>query len=473
MKYFGTDGIRDKAERLIKDDLPLLLGRALACAKNGAENDCAVRVCVAKDVRLSSDEIEERFLKGLLEHGAEVFLCGVMTTPALVAVANTLNVDYSVMITASHNPPQYNGLKVFEGNGGKLPPDDEEALDAALDFAPEGKKAGKVHVVENAEQIYVKFLTDCVGERLDGFKVRLDCGNGCTAEIAKKVFSALGAEVEADNDVRDGSVVNVGTGATNVGFLLSRLRPDEIGFSFDGDGDRVIGAAYQAEDARTSRASEDGSFGVIGATYQIENDKNNTYSGDALNGKAIVLDGDYFLLSLAELFRKDGLLANGAVVATILSNSKLDVEMQRRGIALTRAKVGDKFVLDAMKETGAALGGEQSGHIITLPYLNTGDGILSALLLLKARKRGIAPDYRPLPQYSFNFRNNGKQSLLFDKQFTEEIENIRQLIGNEGRILVRESGTEPVIRVMCETDKKFAVEKLTYLENIFNSKDGF
>lgn len=478
MRFFGTDGIRGEADWLQKNDIPRMLGRAVAALgktpvpphlREGVATNESVdtptasqieiktlenakkrplKVAVARDVRLSSPEIERQLLHGLLEHDAEVYCLGVLPTPALVCVSQKLNVDYSIMVTASHNPPSNNGLKVFEAKGEKLSPEDEEVLDSQITYAPTGNASGKIHTVTDAEKIYIEHIVKVIDTDFSGVVVRLDCANGCTAELAAKIFTRLGATVIADNDVRNGAIVNVGTGSTNMDFICSHLHEGEIGFAFDGDGDRVQGAAFGCDSSKCS---------------------NKTTCTKNLDKKVAVLDGDYFLLSIAMLLQKENLLGVPSVVATELSNGQLSHELMARGINLERTDVGDKFVLDRMNQKNIALGGERSGHIIAKCYSQTGDGIMSALLLLKARKEGICPVFVPVPQYELNVKVKNRDNALLNPKFVRALENAKLELGNSGRILVRKSGTEPLIRLMCESNFEGANHILTNIGNILQN----
>jgi phosphoglucosamine mutase len=457
MRFFGTDGIRGEADWLLSNNIPKMLGRAIAslCYPRAHCEGRSIRVAVARDVRLSSPKIERELLHGLLEHDAEVYCLGVLPTPALVAVAQTLNVDFSVMVTASHNPPSNNGLKVFDCNGEKLTPEEEENLDNQILNAPPGNAKGNVCVVLGAEETYIEHIVKTAAVDLSGVIVRLDCANGCTAELAPKIFSRLNATVIADNNVRDGSIVNVGTGSTNMNFLCSRLREGEIGFAFDGDGDRVLGAVLcDAEDA---------------AALEKSAARDCVCSGNIEKNCVKILDGDYFLLSISMLLQKEKLLKTPVVVATELSNGRLDADLATLGIRLERVPVGDKYVLERMKQKGLILGAERSGHVISTAHSKTGDGILSALLLLKARKSGICPVYKPFCQHELNVKTADRDKALSNPMFLKELERIKKLLGKEGRIIVRKSGTEPLIRLMCESNNSNASQFLTNLGKILQN----
>lgn len=338
MQYFGTDGIRQKADYLLDKQIPYLLGKVLS--QTGA------KVIVARDVRTHSKEIEKQLCKGLLEGSAQIWLAGVLPTPALAYTAQTQKADYAVMITASHNAPEFNGLKVFGKHGKKLSKEEEIALDDKLvelknnptppvslvdvcaDALTEDEKLSelkitvsaqnhRIRIVDGAEFLYAKHIKSMF-PRFDGVKVRLDCAYGCFATLAPAIFLSLGAIVCAEHNVRDGEKVNVNCGSTHIESFAKRVSPDEFGFAFDGDGDRVIAV---------------------------------------VNGK--IYDGDAMLLALSTLYRLQGKLKKRFIVGTVLSNTKLQRELAYQNVALVRADVGDKNVLDALLAHGCMLGGEK------------------------------------------------------------------------------------------------------------------
>lgn len=419
--------------------VPFCLGSALA--KRGG------KIVVARDVRLHSPDIERQLCKGLTSANCSVWLTGVLPTPALAYIASCERADYAVMITASHNPPNFNGLKVFGKSGGKLSPADEEALDgevAALvdeygvdlsKYADEsricanseycaasalseeearsalGLKAvnHRIRIAKNAEELYVGHIL-LSAPRLEGIKVRLDCASGCFAQLAAGVFEKLGASVRAENDVRDGACVNVGSGSTNIERFAPLVGEDEVGFAFDGDGDRVLAVA---------------------------------------DGK--VYDGDAILLALSALYRIQGKLRKKFVVGTLMSNSRLEHELASSGIALLRTDVGDKNVLAALQKEGCPLGGEKSGHILMTDRGTTGDGLATALALMEVKKTfGKLPSYTPYPTEEFNICCADPRAEFDSPQFQAKLQAAHRAVAGKGRLVVRPSGTEPYIRVYTE-----------------------
>lgn len=433
MHYFGTDGIRNKADILLGADIPYFLGKAIS-QKGG-------KVIVARDVRTSSQEIEKQLCKGLLEGSAQIWLAGILPTPALAYTALSQKADYAIMITASHNPPEFNGLKVFGKGGRKLSSEEESALDEKIfslatnpgdesvaflyedlcsDTLTEDEVLSDLHVtpslsnhririVDGAEFLYAKHVKEMF-PRFDGYKIRLDCAYGCFATLAPAIFMSLGAVVCAEHNIRDGEKVNVGCGSTHIEEFARRVKKDEIGFAFDGDGDRVLAV---------------------------------------VDGK--VYDGDGMLLALSTLYRLQGKLKKRFVVGTILTGTKLQRELAYHNTALIRTDVGDKHILDALNAQGCLLGGEKSGHILMLDRANTGDGLITALSLLEVKRTlGSLPGYTPYPVLEFNIKADDPATTVMSDDFQAKITNVNNLYSPSGRLIVRPSGTEPYIRIFYE-----------------------
>ena len=433
MHYFGTDGIRNKADALLGADIPYFLGKAIS--QNGG------KVIVARDVRTSSQEIEKQLCKGLLEGSAQIWLAGILPTPALAYTALSQKADYAIMITASHNPPEFNGLKVFGKGGRKLSSEEESALDEKIfslatnpgdesvaflyedlcsDTLTEDEVLSDLHVtpslsnhririVDGAEFLYAKHVKEMF-PRFDGYKIRLDCAYGCFATLAPAIFMSLGAVVCAEHNIRDGEKVNVGCGSTHIQEFARRVKKDEIGFAFDGDGDRVLAV---------------------------------------VDGK--VYDGDGMLLALSTLYRLQGKLKKRFVVGTILTGTKLQRELAYHNTALIRTDVGDKHILDALNAQGCLLGGEKSGHILMLDRANTGDGLITALSLLEVKRTlGSLPGYVPYPVLEFNIRADDPAETVMSDDFQAKITKVNNLYSPSGRLIVRPSGTEPYIRIFYE-----------------------
>ena len=433
MHYFGTDGIRNKADALLDADIPYFLGKAIS-QKGG-------KVIVAHDVRTSSQEIEKQLCKGLLEGSAQIWLAGILPTPALAYTALSQKADYAIMITASHNPPEFNGLKVFGKGGRKLSGEEESALDEKIfslatnpneesvaflyedlcaDTLTEDEVLSDLHVtpslsnhririVDGAEFLYAKHVKEMF-PRFDGYKIRLDCAYGCYATLAPAIFMSLGAVVCAEHNIRDGEKVNVGCGSTHIEEFARRVKKDEIGFAFDGDGDRVLAV-------------------VDGKLY----------------------DGDGMLLALSTLYRLQGKLKKRFVVGTILTGTKLQRELAYHNTALIRTDVGDKHILDALNAQGCLLGGEKSGHILMLDRANTGDGLITALSLLEVKRTlGSLPGYVPYPVLEFNIKADDPATTVMSDDFQAKITKVNNLYSPSGRLIVRPSGTEPYIRIFYE-----------------------
>ncbi len=439
MRYFGTDGIRDRADALVSNNIPYLLGKALGvtCGK----------VIVARDVRASSPTVERGLVAGLLDGDAEIYLAGVLPTPALAYIAGAYDARFAVMITASHNPPEFNGLKVFSRRGGKLSLREEEALDCALaalaknmpirEDALEALAADvcenlkplpphRVRILHNAEEEYLAHVT-AMFPRFDGENVTLDPAYGCMSGIARRAFEALGAKVSTINDERDGAKVNVGCGSTHIGALLSATPDGSIGFAFDGDGDRVIAA-------------------VEGREY----------------------DGDAILLALSTLYRIKGKLRKKIVVGTELTNSRLQRELSSQNIALMRTPVGDKYVRDALLENDCPLGGEKSGHILMLDRATTGDGLVTALSLLETKRTlGALPAFFPYPMLQFDLPSERPAEELKSDAMQKKLALAKALYGEKGRFILRASGTEPKLRVAYECFSPDYQIIFKEIENIF------
>lgn len=463
MYYFGTDGIRNKADKLLGERIPFMLGKALS--KN------AYKILVARDVRESSLDIEKQLCLGLLEGDAKIYLAGVLPTPALAYIAQVENADFAVMITASHNPPEYNGLKVFGKCGKKLPLDAEQKLDSTLKeiadaFAEQTEvgvlqvsgrgfddvsadvlsdeetasalkilptKEHRIRIVEGAEFLYATHVKKMF-PRFDGTKVHLDCAHGCFAELAPRIFESLGAIVKAEHDTRDGTRVNVECGSTHIDKFAEKVSKDEIGFAFDGDGDRVLAV---------------------------------------VNGK--VYDGDAILLAIATLYRIQGKLKKKIVVGTELTNSRLQRELAYGNTALLRTQVGDKYILDTLTSENCTLGGEKSGHIIMLDKGGTGDGIVTALTLLEVKKTiGSLPSFTPYPMLNLNLPADNPKEYMESDAFKTKMSAATTLFAKYGRFVIRPSGTEPLLRITFECfsfDEAPIFAKLKRLFAIENKSD--
>ena len=413
MKHFGTDGIRGKWQEIKSQAYPL--GVVLA--------ERYRKIAVARDTRTSSFDIEKELVRGLLSGGADVLLAGVMPTPTLAHIAREHMADCAVMITASHNPPEYNGLKVM-GAGGKLSEDDEQALDIALDLWQRCKvqAGGHAEILGGAVREYKRHIQG-VFSHLDLTEldrpVYIDTAHGCFSYIAKDVLETLGADVVALNNDYDGERVNVCCGATAIENLLSQMPDRAVGFGFDGDGDRVIAI---------------------------------------LDGK--VFDGDQILYNLATYYKGKSRGISG-VVGTIMTGGGVEKALARQKIKLFRADVGDKHVAEMMREKGAILGGERSGHIIVGDKTATGDGLVTALAFLECYMAGNVKKVREYRTVNCGIDVENPKETFASPAFQEKISKFVSKIGSRGRVIVRPSGTEKVIRITIEAyDSRLDCEKL-------------
>jgi len=393
-RYFGTDGVRGVVGEVLTAELVERLGRAAAVWSGGG------RIFVGRDTRASGVEIEEAFARGVASGGGSAVLGGVLPTPAVALLA----LDLGTVITASHNPPEYNGVKFFDRGGQKLPDEAEEEIEALLD-APAAAERGTVDRVAVATDSYLDHVLERFGSDLSGLRIAVDCANGAYAGIAPRAFERLGAEVTAIGDDPDGTNINVGCGATDLGLLQETVRSGgfDLGVAFDGDGDRMLAVDE---------------------------------TGEALDGDQIVA-----LLALH--------LGVDLVAVTTMTNLGFHRLMAEHGIRVVTTDVGDRYVLEALRREGGVLGGEQSGHVICLDGHVTGDGLAAALLLCRAldgRRASEAGAVMPrFPQVKENVP-------VRTKEIPPELRRrIDELGGGDGRrVLVRPSGTEPLVRVLAE-----------------------
>ncbi len=420
-RLFGTDGVRGVANKELTPELAFRLGRVGAYVLT--KDHAGSRIAIGKDTRISSDMLEAALISGVLSMGVDVLRLGVISTPGVAYLTKHLHADAGVMISASHNPVEDNGIKFFGGDGFKLLDDVEEEMEKILldsqDTLPRpiGAAVGRVHE-EPAVGTYIKFLMGTVNHRFDGLHIVLDCANGAASAIAPQVFERLGAKVTVLNAQPDGVNINVGCGSTHPHVVQGAVLKHEadLGLAFDGDADRLI----------------------------------------AVDATGHVVDGDFVMAICANALHQKGLLANDTVVATVMSNLGFIKAMEERGIRVETTAVGDRYVMEAMRKGGHVLGGEQSGHIIFLNHTTTGDGILTALQLvdiLVESKKSLA-ELRTVmtrfPQILENVRVRDKHAWRENERIQSALREGEALLGGRGRVLVRESGTEPIIRVMVE-----------------------
>ncbi|MCL2356733.1 MAG: phosphoglucosamine mutase [Defluviitaleaceae bacterium] len=437
-KFFGTDGVRGVANRELTPELAFALGRAGAYVL--ARKIVAPKILVAKDSRLSGDMLEAALTAGLCSVGAQVYHAGVIPTPAVAYLVNKGNFAAGVMISASHNPMIDNGIKFFESRGFKLPDALEDEIEAIMEKNPPtndklprpvGADVGAVHNAPGVESDYIKFLLSTVpGLDLRGMKIVIDCANGATSFVAPIVLENLGAEIITLHNTPNGQNINENCGSTHpesLAMLVKELSAD-AGIAFDGDGDRML----------------------------------------AVCEKGDLIDGDSILAICGLDMHERGVLKNDAIVATVMSNQGFEVFCRENGIVLHRTDVGDRYVLEKMLADNYNLGGEQSGHVIFLDHNTTGDGILTALQLLAvmSRKKNslseLASVAEAFPQVLVNAKvsNSRKPEFETHPEIKKAQEAIEAELAGEGRILVRPSGTEPLIRVMIEGRDKAKIEAL-------------
>ncbi|MGN0473924.1 MAG: phosphoglucosamine mutase [Acutalibacteraceae bacterium] len=429
-RLFGTDGARGVANTELTCELAMQIGRAAALVLADGNNGRRPVVMIGKDTRASGDMLEGALTAGLCSVGADVVLLGVVPTPAVAYLVTKYGVDAGIMISASHNPCEYNGIKIFSGTGYKLPDDVENEIEAiVLDNAreipaPTGGSVGMVTRNTAAVDEYIEHVASTIDVRLDGLRIALDCANGSSSATAAKLFTALGANFEIFNSTPDGVNINEKCGSTHIEGLQQIVREQgfDAGFAFDGDADRCLA---------------------------VDN-----------NGKLV--DGDYIMALLAEDMTARGVLSGNAIVGTILTNMGFHKFCAERGMKFVAAKVGDRYVLEEMRKNGYNLGGEQSGHIIFLDYCTTGDGQLTAVqicgLLARSGKKfsEFTSLITPYPQTMVNVRvtPEGKAKLSTCEAVNSAVSAAENELGDSGRIIVRMSGTEPLIRVMTEGENE-------------------
>lgn len=421
-KYFGTDGFRGEANVDLTADHAYQIGRFLGWYFSGKNPDGA-KIVIGKDTRRSSYMLEYALSAGITASGADAYLLHVTTTPSVSFVTRTDGFDCGVMISASHNPFYDNGIKLLNGSGEKMEQEVLDSIEEYLDsdrmlpFA-KGEKLGRTVDYVAGRNRYVGYLISLGRFSFKGLRIGLDCANGAAWNMARTIFEALGAKTYLIGAEPDGVNINAGVGSTHIEKLQSLVKEKglDAGFAYDGDADRCL----------------------------------------CVDEKGNVISGDHILYILGQYMRDRGHLDNNTVVTTVMSNFGLYKAFDKIGIDYAKTQVGDKYVYEYMAQNGCRLGGEQSGHIIISKYANTGDGILTSLKMMEvmlAKKQTLSELCRGLtiyPQKLQNVRVQDKATAQKDPAVQAAVEQVAQALGNTGRILVRESGTEPVIRVMVE-----------------------
>ncbi len=413
-KLFGTDGVRGVAGEFLSAELALALARA-ATRLADAERP---QVLIVRDTRESGEMLEAAVAAGVASAGGDALLGGVLPTPAAPLLLLRYGFDLAVVLSASHNPYADNGVKFFAADGYKLSDESEREIEAALEREPagEGTAIGGVRALRGASEDYLRELHTRFAELdLSGADVLLDCANGATFEVAPEIFRRLGASVTVIADAPDGRNINDGVGSTHVDALAERVRGGghDVGFAFDGDGDRVL----------------------------------------AVDRRGEVVDGDELLALAALHLREQGRLHGDGVTVTVMTNYGFHSAMERAGVAVSTTNVGDRYVLEELRARGWTLGGEQSGHIIEMGFNRTGDGIASALLTMEALAGGDLAERHAmakLPQRLVNVRVRDRDALAGAEALAEAVRGAEGELSGRGRVLVRPSGTEPLVRVMVE-----------------------
>lgn len=421
MKYFGTDGFRGEANVDLNVVHAYKVGRFLGWYY-GQEHKA--RIVIGKDTRRSSYMFEDALASGLTASGADVYLLHVTPTPSVSYVVRTEQFDCGIMISASHNPYYDNGLKVINGGGHKLEAEIEEKIEAYIDsekdtipFATR-EKIGRTVDYAIGRHRYIGYLMSLATRSFKNINVGLDCANGSSYSVAKGVFDALGAKTYAIGMEPDGTNINDGCGSTHIENLQAYVKENhlDVGFAYDGDADRCI----------------------------------------AVDDKGEIIDGDAIMYLCGCYLKEKGELNNNTIVTTVMSNLGLYKALDQKGIAYEKTAVGDKYVNANMMENGHSLGGEQSGHIIFSKYAVTGDGVLTSLMLMevmlekKAKLSELRKELKIYPQLLKNVRVADKAAARMDSEVAAAAKRVEEALGDEGRILLRESGTEPLIRVMVE-----------------------
>ncbi|GGJ00744.1 phosphoglucosamine mutase [Alicyclobacillus cellulosilyticus] len=443
-RLFGTDGVRGVANRDLTPELAFRLGRAGAYVLS--QRGSGARFVVGRDTRISGDMLECALISGVLSMGVDVLRLGVISTPGVAYLTRHLHADAGVMISASHNPVEDNGIKFFGGDGFKLLDDVEDEIERVLRDTedrlprPVGPAVGRLYE-EPAVVAYERFLLGSVRHRFDGLHIVLDCANGSASHIAPELFRKLGARVTVLNNQPDGVNINVGCGSTHPHVVQRAVLAEgaDLGLAFDGDADRVI---------------------AVDATGQV-------------------VDGDFIMAICGRALYERGELANNTIVATVMSNLGFIKAMEDLGIRVERTAVGDRYVMEAMRKGNHVLGGEQSGHIIFLRHTTTGDGMLTALQLVDtvvesgkplAELRTVMTRY---PQILENVRVTDKGAWKTNPRIQEALRRAEARLDGWGRVFVRESGTEPLVRVMVEgPDERELQETVTELVKVIREELG-
>lgn len=432
-KLFGTDGIRGVANKDLTPELAFKVGRAGAYVLSKGRKG---QIVVGKDTRKSGDMLEAALTAGICSIGIDVISLGVVPTPGVAYLTRKYNGLAGVVISASHNPVEYNGIKFFNEKGYKLNDDIEEEIeriilgDEDIPIRPIKENIGEIKFEHDGYKHYTEHLKTTIDGDLKGIKIAVDCGNGALYKIAPQLLREMGGEIVVINDKPNGGNINVNCGSTNPSMIQALVKESgaHVGFSFDGDGDRLI----------------------------------------AIDEKGNIVDGDHILAICGTYLHQEGRLHKDTVVGTVMTNMGLDVYLRENGMNIVKTAVGDRYVIEEMLSKGYNLGGEQSGHIIFLDYNTTGDGLLTGLQLIQVMKREgkslseLNNLMTNFPQVLVNAKVNNelKENYLENELIRTEIEKIEKMFHGEGRVVIRPSGTEPLIRVMIEGKDKEKIENI-------------
>jgi phosphoglucosamine mutase len=433
---FGTDGVRGIANIELTPELAFDLGRAGSCVLASQSGGFKPRILVGKDTRISCDMLEAALIAGICSTGADVLTAGIIPTPAVAYLTRKYQASCGIVISASHNPVEDNGIKFFGFNGYKLPDETEEIIEELVLkgtsdlIRPQGPEVGRAYTIEEAKRNYIDYLLGCIDlqDGMSGYTIVLDCANGASYEVAPQLWQQLGAKVIPINNVPNGININDCCGSTHTESLKRAVVDNQadIGIAYDGDADRCI---------------------IV----------------DELGNE---LDGDYQLVICALEMQRLGKLDPARVVATVMSNIGLDIALQKENIQVVSCKVGDRYVLEKMQETGGKIGGEQSGHIIFLDHATTGDGLLTSLKVAEVLKHTgkklseLAGQMGKQPQILVNVRMENKDEVLALPYIKQVLKEAEEKLGKQGKLVVRPSGTEPLVRIMAQGPDQNLLEEV-------------
>ena len=434
-KYFGTDGIRGIAGESLTADLSFKVGKALG--KLLTEKKEHPKVVIGRDTRISCDMIEQALTAGLTSTGVNVMTVGTIPTPAIAYLTKTIETDSGIMISASHNPYQDNGIKIFGPDGFKLTDEQELEIESLIDNSEQIKNAsfekiGKLYGGSELSQKYVQHIKQSISGDLSNIKIALDCANGATTGVAPYIFGDLEADIETIGCQPNGININDNVGSTKIDTISAFVKENnvDVGFAFDGDGDRVL----------------------------------------AVDANGNIVDGDKIMFILAKHLKEHGELKDNMVVSTVMSNIGFYKAIEENGLQSVKTAVGDRYVVEEVRKNDYSLGGEQSGHIVLMNYATTGDGILTAVKLANIIKTSgksleeLASEVSIYPQKLVNIKVIDKKTAMEDSEILSECEKVEKELEGNGRILLRASGTENLIRVMVEASSDELTDK--YCEQV-------